>query len=120
MATKPLESLGWATNQIDEAVDVGGSNQLVTNKVEPTQEMKDSGVLAREKWARSYMNWLFNFIMRWIDNLDTRTAYVGKVEITTNASRTISDYASEFGGTWVKRADDSIGGQTVYVFERTA
>lgn len=120
MANKPIETIGWATSQVDEAVNIDGSNILVTNKVEPTQELKDSGVLAREKWARPYMNWLFDFLMRWVDNLDTRTAYIGKVEITTDSGRTVTDYQNEFGGTWVQLSNDTIGGSTVYVFERTA
>ena len=71
MATKPTETLGWATNQVDESVSIGGNNVFVTNKVEPTQELKDSGVLGREKWARPYLNWILDYFTRWFRHLNS-------------------------------------------------
>jgi hypothetical protein len=120
MADIPTEILGWATNVVDEVVNIGGNGVLVTNKVEPTQELKDSGVLAREKWARAYMNWLFNYLMRWIDNLNTRENYVGVVKLTTDAGRTEADFEAEFSGSWQLNGSDTLAGTTVFVFERIA
>lgn len=119
MANKPTETTGWATTVVSEPVTIGGSEVFVTNVVEPTQELKNTGILAREPLSRPYFNWIFNFISRWIDNLDTRTSVVGSVQITTDATRTATDYDNEFGGTWTQRTNDTLGGQTVYIFERT-
>lgn len=118
MADRPTETLGWATNQVDEVINIGGSGVFVTNKNEPTQELKDSGVLAREKWGRPYMNWLFDYLMRWIDNLQSREDFVGVVKLTTDASRTVTDYQSEFSGTWVALGSETLFGTTVFAFER--
>lgn len=71
MSTKPTETLGWATNTVNESVNIGGNNILVTNKVQPTQELKDSGVLAREPWARPYLNWVLNYFTRWLRHLNS-------------------------------------------------
>ena len=120
MADKPTETLGWATTTVNETVTIGNSIVAVTNVVEPTEELKQSGLLAREPLSRPYYNYNLNYIHRWIDNLDTRTAAIGKVEMTTDAARTVTDYANEFGGTWVSHGSDTLAGQTVYVFERTA
>ncbi len=118
---KPTETLGWATNTVQEPVIINGSPVFVTNKVEPTQELKDSGVRAREPWARAYLNWLFNFFTRWIQNLDSRTSLLGRVEVTTDAARTVAMYATEFGGTWTALGSSTVGtSTTAYFFERTA
>lgn len=120
MANQPTSTTGWATNVVNETVTIGESNVLVTNKVEPTTELKNSGVLAREPWARSYLNWLFGNLYDWIENFRTRTSEIGRVEITTDAGRTATNYNDEFGGTWTARGSDVLAGQTVYIFERTA
>lgn len=121
MADRPTETLGWATNQVNETVNIGNNNILVTNKVEPTAGIKNSGILARQPWPRPYLNWLFDNYYRWIENLDTRDNYVGIIKIcASSAGRTITDFADEFGGTWVLRGTDTIAGVSVDVFERTA
>lgn len=119
MADRPTETIGWAINQVDEVVNIGGSGVLVTNKVEPTTELKNSGVKAREKWARPYLNWLFNFLMRWIDNLQSRESFVGVIKMSNDtAGRTVTDYQNEFGGTWADRGTEVLAGQTIRIFER--
>lgn len=119
MANIPTETLGWATNQVDEVVNIGGSGVLVTNKVEPTTELKNSGVKAREKWARPYLNWVLNYFMRWVDNLNSRENFVGVIKMANDtAGRTVNDYEQEFGGSWADRGTQAIAGQTVRVFER--
>lgn len=120
MADRPSSYPSWATNVLDEPVQIGGSTVLVTNKVEPTTEFKSTGLKARENFARPYLNFQFNLLDEWVQNFDTRTSIVGKVELTSDAGRTVTDYANEFGGTWTSHGSTTLAGLTVYIFERTA
>ena len=117
---KPTETLGWAVNQVDETATVNGNLQAVTNKIEVTSQLKNSGWLAGEPIARPYLNWLFDYLMRWVGNLDERTSFVGKIEMTTDAAKTITNYSEDFGGVWEKLTDETLGGKTVHIFERTS
>jgi hypothetical protein len=110
----------WATNTVFESVTINGSPVSVNNKVEPTQAFKDSGELARQNLPRPYLNYTLNLTDLWIQNLDTRTSLLGKIELTSDATRTVTDYANEFGGTWTSHGSDTISGLTVYLFERSA
>lgn len=120
MADRPTIFPTWATNNLDEPVQIGGATVLVTNKVEPTSEFKATGLKARENFARPYLNYQFNLLDEWVENLDTRTSQIGKVELTSDSGRTITDYADEFGGTWTSHGSTTLAGLTIYVFERTA
>lgn len=118
---KPTSPLGWATNVVNETVTIGVDDVLVTNKVEPTQELKDSGVLAREPWSRPYLNFLFDYIMRWLGHLNTEgiatydaiTDYpvqglakgsdgnVYEVRIANGPTTTVVNPVGDATGTWV-------------------
>jgi len=123
ITTKPTALTGWARNTVEETTTIGGSPVLVTNKTEPTEAIKDSGFLARQRAIRNYFNWLFDNLYSWVDNFDSRSSQVGSVHIFATpvlpAVRTIGDMATEFGGTWSKTTD-TIGGVACDVFTRTA
>jgi len=122
MADKPSAGFPeWATNTVFESVIINGSPVSVNNKIEPTQAFKDSGELARQNLPRPYINYTLNLTDLWVQNLDTRTSFLGKVEwANSTAGRTITDYQNEFGGTWVQLTNESLGGITMNIFERTA
>ena len=123
MAIQPSLYPEWANNVVDEPVEIGGNTILVTNKVEPTQEFKDSGELARENLPRPYLNYQFDLINQWIEHLDERYA-VGDFfhGATSETATTIGD---RLGGTWTDHGTYSVttsgtGNVTMRLFEKTA
>jgi len=111
----------WGNNQVDETVLIGGVSVLVTNKVAPTQEFKDSGLLAREPLPRPYTNYMFDLINRWISHLDKRYS-VGDIHGTVSGE-SVGDISTRLGGTWVSiGAGLSLGTEsgTVEWFKKTA
>lgn len=118
MADRPTLQPTWATNVVEEQVEIGGNTILVTNKVEPTQEFKNSGNLARENLPRPYLNFQFDLLAGWILHLDERYV-VGDYHLGSS-SDTAPAVSTRLGGTWVSRGTDTIAGQTVQLFEKTA
>lgn len=69
MAT-PAEGLPiWATNEVVETID----GKTYTNRLAPPTEVKNSGLLFQEPAARSWMNYQFYLLNKWITELDVRT-----------------------------------------------
>ena len=68
---KPTKFPSWATNDLDEIRSIDEAPVVLANKVEPTQEYKDSGELYRENLPRPYANYQFNLIDEWIQYFDT-------------------------------------------------
>ena len=118
MATKPTVTASWATDVVNEPVVIGGNTLLVTNKVEPTQEFKDSGGLARENLPRPYINYQFDLIDQWLKHLDERYA-IGDYHLGASGD-TAGAVSTRLGGTWVSHGTDTVAGQTVQLFEKTA
>lgn len=70
MAT-PTEGLPfWGTNEITETID----GKTYTSKVAPPAEVQASGLKFQEPPVRSWFNYQFNLIRKWIEELDLRTA----------------------------------------------
>jgi len=70
MAT-PSEGLPlWGTNNVIEVKD----GKTFASKVEPPPEVKASGLKYQEPMARSWFNYQFNLIRKWIEELDLRTS----------------------------------------------
>ncbi len=120
MEPRPTEVVAWAEETVDEFILLNGVARAVTSKTEPSAEVKTTGVRARQPLVRQIYNWLFNFHSRWIRNLDERTSGVGRIELTTDNTKTASDYDTQFGGTWTSRGTQLMGTVTVNVFERTS
>ncbi len=121
MADKPAETLEWASQTVIESETINGSPESLNNKLEPTEEFKDSGLLFKENFPRPYLNFFFDLVSRWINNLDERTSIVGAIYLTKEPGITVGILATRFGGTWTARGTDTIGtAASVNVFERTA
>ena len=117
MADRPTTFPSWATVFQTQTTPDGD----IDNRMEPTQEYKDSGTLYQENLPYPYINYQFNLSDEWIQNLDERAGgTIGDIYMTT-ASPTVGDLADRFGGTWVARGTQNLG--TIVganVFERTA
>lgn len=90
-----------------------------TNKMKPIKQMSDSGLKRGQPMPRQFFNWLMANIDDWFQHFSNRTV-VGTFKMTVDNTKTIGDYATLFGGTWVSHGTDTYAGQTVYVFQRTA
>lgn len=64
MAT-PTKAPDWAETFITEA----GYGE---NRIEPPQEIKDSGVLGEEPWSRAFLNYQLWHMGQWIKDLNER------------------------------------------------
>ena len=120
MADKPAEFARWAENDIVDVRNINGIDTNLPNKIEPTEEWKLSGERTRENLPREYVNYQFNLLDEWVQNLDERTSTVGSVHLTT-ASETAGSLNLRFGGTWVANGSATLGTLSgINVWERTA
>jgi len=119
MAAMP-EDIEWATQDLTEIKDIEGTGNYVAydNKSTPIPQLQNDGFKVREHPPRPIINYLFNVAFRWITHLKERYS-VGDIHITTSAedAATIS---IRLGGTWTDHGTDTLAGQTVNVFEKTA
>ena len=123
MAAKPSGRASWATNAVQETRVIDDAPVILENKVEPSQEYKDSGELYRENLPRAMLNYNFDLIDRWQNHLDERYD-VGSFahEATTETATTIN---VRLGGTWTDHGTFSVttsgtGSVTMRLFEKTA
>lgn len=117
MAARPDQVLEWATNTVDEVVEINGQQVFVTNKTEPPQAFKNTGILARQKVGRARINWVLNLICQWIAHLDGRYD-VGDIHIS-NINHNLTELSERLGGTWVLTGTQSVGGTTLYYYNKT-
>lgn len=118
MAVRPSQVLEWATEDITELRDLGSGLQSYDNKFFPPVQMQNEGILVKESFYRSVLNYLFNNIFSFIKHLDERYS-VGDIHLTTS-SESASQISERLGGTWVARGTNGIGTITANVFEKTA
>lgn len=120
MAEMPTKDAEWASSDLQEFYDIDndGIQEVLENKNEPTEQFKDSGVLYNEPLPSDYLNYQLDLIDQWIKHLKERYS-VGDIHITTSAEDATS-ISTRLGGTWVDRGTDTLAGQTVNVFEKTA
>ncbi len=118
--SRPTQFPEWASTEITETVPIGGVDVDIDNKKEPTPEWKASGSLYNENTPYPYFNYQFDLTNNWVINLDQRAGGVVGDIYTTTASPSVSDVQDRFGGVWVDRGSDTLAGQTVNVYERTA
>lgn len=116
----PTTEYRWATDDVQESVEIGGSPVLVDNKVEPTLAYLDSGILARQPAIRSYINYILNSHGEWIEHL--REGEVGDFKLMPTAT-TSGNMATRFGGTWTDLGTTTFtlspsGSQAVRLFVR--
>jgi len=89
-----------------------------TNKAKPITQMANSGLKRGQPMPRQFFNYLMANIDSWFKHIANRTV-VGTFKMTVDNTKTIADYATKFGGTWVSHGTDTYAGVTVYVFQRT-
>lgn len=118
MAVRPTETLQWASQTIQEVVDIGGQQVLVVNKTEPPQAFKNTGILARERVSRPRINWVLDLISRYVNHLDQRLA-VGDVHMS-NINQNVNELSERLGGTWELLGTTTIGSSTIYNYIKTA
>lgn len=115
---KPETSLEWATEQIDEIyTNTSGEDVLTTNKIEPSSGTKTSGVIARGKFVRSYINYMLHSTGQWCKY--NNEGQVGDFKFLPT-SEDSSSVELRFGGTWADHGTDTFAGQTIRVFQKTA
>jgi hypothetical protein len=122
MADRPTSGYPeWANNLVGETVDLNGVPTLIDNKIEPTQEWKDSGELDEENLPRQYINYQFDYINDWVRNLDERAGgTIGDV-YTSTVNYATATLDTRFGGTWTAQGSGALGTiGTAYFYERTA
>lgn len=119
MAEMP-EDIEWATQDLTEIKDIEGNGTFISyeNKSIPLPQLQNDGFKVRENWPRPIVNYLFNVAFRWILHLKERYS-VGDIHITASAEDATA-ISTRLGGTWVDRGTDTLAGQTVNVFEKTA
>ena len=119
MSTRPTTPLPqWANVEVEEAVIIDGNLTLVTNKVEPTSEFKQTGYLARQPYIRPYDNWFRDEICKWIDYL-ANSVEVGDFKVMS-VTTTVADMETRFGGEWEDHGINTLGSVDAKIFERIA
>lgn len=116
---RPSQLSPWASTYYEEITNIAGVPTLVANKVEPTSEFKNVGNLARRNLPRPYLNWQIDHLVQWIGYLDESRYEVGDFHVGKSAD-TITTIADRFGGTWVDNGTDTLAGQTIRLFTRSA
>jgi hypothetical protein len=116
----PNRDAEWASNDINETIDINndGVDEVLENKNEPPEQFKDSGVLWNQPLPSDYLNYQLNLLYLWQTHLNERYS-VGDIKLT-KSSESVSTISQRLGGTWVSHGTDTIAGQTVNVFEKTA
>ncbi|MCP4393547.1 MAG: DUF2612 domain-containing protein [Alphaproteobacteria bacterium] len=90
-----------------------------TNKLEPIQQYKNSGINNEQPIPRQFFNWAMALIDDWLSLVSDRSL-VDAIRMTVDVTQTASDYDTRFGGTWAYVGSDTFGGITTYIFKRTA
>ena len=120
MMAKPTSDYRWATDNVAEYIqDKDGNTVLVLNKVNPALDTIASGVRARTPVSRGNYNYVLNSHGEHIDYL-----YIGEVGrvliFEDSAGYTVTDMQNWYGGTWVDRGTQTLFGQTLRMFAKTA
>lgn len=115
--SKPTSVLSWAENTVIESVSIGGNNVTVINTAEPNTNIKATGVLARQPFKRQYFNWFYREISRWINYI--HGGEIGDYKVAL-PSATASTMNARYGGTWTDIGTDTIAGESIRLFKRTA
>lgn len=112
MATRPTDDFVWATDSVTEPISG------LPNKTAPTPELAASGLIDNENLGRQHYNYLLNNIALWLEHLDERYG-VGDYVFADN-TETATTIDARLGGTWSDKGTDTIAGETVRLFKKTA
>ena len=119
MTTRPDDFPRWAEDEVNDIREINGVPTVLPNKIEPTEEFKSTGERSRENLPREYLNFQFDLIDEWVQNLDERTSIIGTVYLTT-ATETAGSLATRFGGGWTAEGTATLGTLTgINIWERT-
>ncbi len=119
---QPTTLTSWATNDVQEVVNLGGSVFIVFNKAEPTESFLNSGVLARQPWPRPYVNYMLNSHGQWIEHLNQ--GEIGDIKWMPTTT-TATEMETRFTGTWEDLGTTSFsmtpsGNESLRLFRKTA
>jgi hypothetical protein len=119
---RPTTQYEWATEDVEEVVNVGGSNIIFPNKTEPTDSYLNTGVEARQPWPQAYINYILNSHYQWIQWL--LEGEIGDVRFMPT-STTATDMDNTFNGTWEDLGTTTLttsisGSETFRLFRKTA
>ncbi len=110
----------WAgDSEYDGENEVEREGSGTTNKAKPTLQYQNSGILSSQPLPRQFFNWMMAKIDDWFKFISDRTT-IGTFKYTVDAARVVGYYNTKFDGTWTPRGSQSLGTETVYIFERTA
>jgi len=113
----PEEDFDWATTQLSETVTNNeGDSVVAINRVEPSTSFKQTGILARGRVIRSYINYVLFALGRWV--LYLREGEIGDFKVMPPTA-TVASVQERFNGTWADRGTDTLAGQSVRIFEKT-
>jgi len=112
MATRPTDDFVWATDSITEPVSG------LPNKTAPTPELAASGLIGNENLGRQHYNYLLNNLAGWVAHLDERHS-TGDF-VLADSSETATTINARLGGTWSDKGTDTIAGEAVRLFKKTA
>lgn len=118
MAALPTQTLGWATQTVEEIVIINGIQTLVTNKQEPPLAFKNTGVLGRQPLSRQRLNWCLDLTAQYVNHLVERYV-VGSVYMST-VNESAASASERLGGTWEQYHSQDLNGVTTYYYRKTA
>lgn len=120
MAEMPSQDAIWATEDYQQFYDINndGIDEVIENKKQPNPQWLAKGFLYKEKHPFQYLNYDLNLLYKWQLHLKERYV-IGDIHLTKTAESEAT-ISTRLGGTWVDRGTDTLAGQTVNVFEKTA
>lgn len=123
MANRPEDAgspyyFPWASSAVQQVIIKNGEPLSLDNKAQPLAERTTFGFKYGEEPNFQEINYQFDGYSLWFQHLDQRYA-VGDLHHTRSAE-TVPQISARLGGTWALLDTQTIGGQTVYIYEKTA
>ena len=114
----PTEYPFWSVSLQYEDRNINGLNLSFPNRATIPTPVQLNGALYGESIKRQWINQALYLSGKWIEHLDKR--YSTGTVITTTSSENATQISERLGGTWFARGTDTLGTETVNVFEKLA
>lgn len=108
----------WASSSLTQVVVIDGKVLVLNNKEAPLTEFTTFGLKYGQAPIFQEINYQFNGYSQWFEHLDQRYA-VGDLHKTTSAEDQTA-ISARLGGTWTNIGTESVGAQTIQIWEKTA
>lgn len=115
---RPTSSYEWCVNEKFQDKVIDGKIVLVKNKEEPDTGVKQTGIPVNSTLLRGYVNYQLSSLGEWVGHF--REGTVGDIYMTTVLTTTATDVMLDKLNTWIDLGTDTIAGESVRVFKRTA